>query len=185
MDEIIVLNHDNLNSFKTKIEELIGEYWHWTSEQTLEYFNFNLGIHSGFSDNETAINHYLQFVMGVINKFLLPNGRFLLIIVEEEIIGMGAIEEVSEGIGEIKFIYVKPKHRNKGNGGKILSKIIEIAMDIEYRKLRLHSTGYMKSAHKLFYSHHFSDCEPFFELAKDYPDNFKKEHKYMELDLKK
>ncbi|MHA1984456.1 MAG: GNAT family N-acetyltransferase [Candidatus Hodarchaeales archaeon] len=185
MEELIFLNQENLNLFKPNIEELLAEYWHWTGEQTLEHFNFDLGIQSGFSDNKSAINHYLQFAMGIISKYLEPRGRFLLMKIGEEVIGMVALEELSEEIGEIKFLYIKPKYREKGNGGKILSKLIEIAIDIGFQKLRLHSTGYMISAHKLFYSHHFSDCEPYFELSKDFPDNFKNAHKYMELKLKK
>jgi GNAT superfamily N-acetyltransferase len=185
MAEIIVLTQDNLNSFKTNIEELLAEYWHWTGEKNVEHFNFNLGVHSGFPDNNSAINHYLQHVMGIISKYLQPNGWFLLIKVDEEIVGMGALEEFSESIGEIKLMYVKPEHRGKGIGGKILAKLIETAKEMGFNKVRLHSTGYMISAHKLYYSFHFSDCEPYFELAKDFPDNFKNAHKYMELDLKK
>jgi len=65
----------------------------------------------------------------------------IVVYLEEEAIGCGAIKEYSEGIGELKRIYVLPKFRSKGVATSILKELETWAKELNFEKIIM-ETGF-------------------------------------------
>ncbi len=80
-----------------------------------------------------------------------------------DLMGCGALKELSSKEGEIKSMRTAPDHLRKGVAAALLDHIIAAARKRGYRKLFL-ETGSMdefKPAHRLYERHGFSFCGPF------------------------
>jgi putative acetyltransferase len=90
----------------------------------------------------------------------------------DELLGFGALKELSPDHGEIKSMHVAEAKRRAGAGGAILTHIIAAARARGMRKLSL-ETGSAESfrpARDLYRAHGFSDCGPFGGYVPD-PNN--------------
>jgi GNAT superfamily N-acetyltransferase len=70
---------------------------------------------------------------------------------------MGGLRRVSDGVGEIKRIYVPKAVRGAGVGVRILDRLIEDARSFGYRELVLDTGPFMTSAHRLYEAAGFVD----------------------------
>lgn len=86
-----------------------------------------------------------------------------------ELLGCGALKELSPKHGEIKSMRTATKHLRKGVAKRMLSHIIEEAKRRGYERLSL-ETGSMKDfepAKKLYESFGFEYCGPFSDYNED------------------
>ena len=116
-----------------------------------------------------------------IDKFLPPNGRLILAVVNEKACGIGCRKSINEEIGEIKRMYVDPSFRQIGAGRAILKGLLNAAKETGYKKIRLDSPKFMEAAHSLYRSIGFKDIEPYPEM--EIPQEFKDYLLFMEIDL--
>jgi putative acetyltransferase len=86
-----------------------------------------------------------------------------------QLLGCGALKEISADSGEIKSMRTADAHRRKGVASALLQHIITIASQRGYQTLFL-ETGSMKefsAARKLYEHYGFTACEPFADYVKD------------------
>ena len=86
-----------------------------------------------------------------------------------ELLGCGALKELSPGHGEIKSMRTAIVHLRKGVAAKMLKHIIEEAHRRKYRQLSL-ETGTAQAfapAHKLYTGLGFQTCGPFGSYVED------------------
>jgi len=86
-----------------------------------------------------------------------------------DLMGCGALKELSPDQGEIKSMRTVAAHLRKGVAAKLLEHIIGVARDRGYRNVSL-ETGSMeefKPAHRLYERHGFSFCGPFGPYRED------------------
>jgi putative acetyltransferase len=86
-----------------------------------------------------------------------------------ELLGCGALKELSPAHGEIKSMRTAADHRRRGVARAILVRIIEEARSRGYARLSL-ETGSMQAfepAQKLYASFGFSCCAPFADYVED------------------
>jgi putative acetyltransferase len=86
-----------------------------------------------------------------------------------ELLGCGALLELSPEHGEIKSMRTPAAHRRKGVGRAVLTHIIEQARQRSYRRLSL-ETGSMEAfepARRLYESFGFTYCPPFADYVED------------------
>jgi putative acetyltransferase len=97
----------------------------------------------------------------------------------EELLGIGALREISPDHGEIKSMHVAPSGRRSGAGSALLRHILEKAREKGMRRVSLEtgSWDYFRPAQALYRKHGFSECPPFAEYQPD-PNSF-----FMSLDL--
>jgi len=95
-----------------------------------------------------------------------PNGRSFLARSNGELSGCGAYRKLSEGICEMKRLYVPDRFRGRGLGRKICQALIAAAREDGYRLMRLDTANLMTEAIAMYESIGFRPCAPY----KQYPE---------------
>jgi putative acetyltransferase len=108
-----------------------------------------------------------------------PGGGLILIIdsLSGEEIGCAGIRKSEEKIAELKRMFIKEEHRNKGLGKQLLQRVIELSKALGYEKIRLDTLDTMKAAIALYEKSGFRQTGA-------YRYNPHKNVKYYELELK-
>ncbi len=143
-----------------------------TDIRTLELINIHL---AGMAENSPAESRHALTVEGLKQD----NITFYSAWENNDILGCGALKELTPTHGEVKSMRTAKKHLRKGVAGAILQHIINEAKKRGYSKLSL-ETGSMdafKPAHRLYESFGFKYCKPFDQYLDD-PNSV-----FMEIDL--
>jgi putative acetyltransferase len=104
-----------------------------------------------------------------IDKLRQPDVAFWTVWSGNELLGCGALRELTPKHGEVKSMRSALAHRRRGAGRAVLTHIIEEARRRSYERLSL-ETGSMKAfepAHRLYESFGFSYCRPFGDYVDD------------------
>ncbi len=107
--------------------------------------------------------------MQILDELRQPDVTFWTAWSENELLGCGALKELSPYHGEIKSMRTSSAFRRMGVGRAILTHIIEEARRRSYTRLSL-ETGSMeafKPAQHLYESFGFTYCAPFADYTDD------------------
>lgn len=110
-------------------------------------------------------------------KYAPPGGALILALVDGKAAGCVALRKISEGICEMKRLYVRDNYRGLGIGKKLITMIIKEARRLNYHYIRLDTLPTMDKAQDLYISLGFYDIAP-------YVFNPIKGTKFLELKLK-
>lgn len=93
-----------------------------------------------------------------------PDGRLYLARIDGETVGCIGLRKLSDGICEMKRLYLREAARGKGVGQALIEKVIADAREIGYAKMRLDTfPPKMGKAVSLYESHGFYEIEPYYE----------------------
>ncbi len=81
-----------------------------------------------------------------------PSGAFLLAEENGGYLGCIGLRRISDGIGEVKRLYVRPAARGRGAGRQLAKGIVAAAKRLGYARLRLDTLPDMKEAQALYAS---------------------------------
>lgn len=114
----------------------------------LKQFGANINDPSLDKDMNNIKEHYID-----------NDGEFLVGLVNDEIIGMGAYRKKSDEVAEIKRIRIEKDHQKKGYGEYILHYLEKSAMQKGYNTIILDTTSNQVPARRLFIKNHYNEVK--------------------------
>ena len=118
-----------------------------------EYSNY-LNIDLEFQDFEQELNN-------LPGEYKAPHGCILLAFFNHALAGCVALRKFEDKICEMKRLYIKPQFRGRGFGKSLAKTIIEKAIKIGYKSMRLDTLPFMKEAISLYKSLGFKEMESY------------------------
>jgi len=94
-------------------------------------------------------------------KYAPPTGALLIAEREGEPLGVVALRDLGEGVGEMKRLYVKPEARGLDLGRRLAEAICAEAKRLGYRAVRLDTLPSMGAAIELYRSMGFRNIAPY------------------------
>lgn len=82
----------------------------------------------------------------VIATYLVPRGEFLVGLVDDEIVAMGALKPVDDETVELKRMRVLPAAQRRGHGTAVLARLEALAVELGYRTIVLDTTTMQTAA---------------------------------------
>jgi GNAT superfamily N-acetyltransferase len=163
MSEMIQIVIADREQHAQSIRELFWEYLQWANAQVQENFGVSFDIAAMLEED-----------MNTLDKFMPPKGRLLLGYMEDQPVGVACLKALTDSIGEVKRMYVRPPTRHRGLGRTLLNQLLEQAQKIGYERIRLDSARFMKKAHQLYRSTGFREIEAYAgsEIPKDFHDHW-------------
>ena len=100
-------------------------------------------------------------------KYAPPSGRLLLALWDGKpagVIALRSMGEKTEGLCEMKRLFVRPEFRGHGIGRTLAERVIAEAAGIGYKRMRLDSMpGKMDSAIAMYRELGFTETEPYYK----------------------
>lgn len=147
-----------------------GDYLDHAITLSQEYVTWMLAeIHNQYPEldiDEFASEHEYDDVR---KKFpgdhVPPYGCLLVALSDGNVAGCIALGKLTEEVGEVRTLYVRPADRGGGVGKTLVEAALDEARRIGYRFVRLDTLGFMQGALHLYRSLGFHDIEPYLELS--------------------
>jgi GNAT superfamily N-acetyltransferase len=138
---------------------LAGEYAVWmVAEARAHYPDMNT--------DELASEHaYDDIRQKFPGEHIPPDGCCLVAMNDGEACGCIALGKLSEGVCEMRTLFVRPACRGLGVGRKLAETSIETARRLGYHTMRLDTLAFMHGAQTLYRSLGFYDIEPYLALS--------------------
>ena len=111
--------------------------------------------------------------------FAPPAGRFLLATHEGQAVGCVALKPREGGTSELKRLYVRPGYRGLRIGWNLVTKLLDEARQIGYRRIVLDSHISMTKAHEIYRAVGFETVP----TPADFPEHLKPVVVFMECRL--
>lgn len=147
----------DLQVHRSQVFDLMVEYSEWMAKEISEHFKIDILAARGISCiDEYVANDFDRLITEVSSR-----GVFYLAEFEEDIIGMGGLGQIREKTGAIKRMYIRPEYRGKGYGKALLQQLSQKAKEFGYHSVYLDSGRFMTTAHNLYRSLRFIECEEY------------------------
>jgi|SRR3989304_1204629 len=110
---------------------------------------------------DLSFQNFKEELAGLPGDYAEPAGCLILAKYKDQPAGCVAMRKLSDGICEMKRLYVRPKFRGLGIGRKLAEAIISEARRIGYACMRLDTTPSMEAARALYTSLGFREISPY------------------------
>lgn len=127
----------------------------WDEAQRLvREYAASLNVDLAFQNFDHELQHFTT-------EYAAPSGAFILAEDAGRYVACIGLRQFSEGIGEIKRLYVAPAARGRGLGRLLVERIIADARGIGYGSLLLDTLPFMKEAQSLYLALGFKPTAPY------------------------
>ena len=129
------------------------DHWHHARRLLNEYAN-SLGLDLSFQNFERELAN-------LESEYAPPSGAFVLAVENGQFVGCAGLRRFSDGVGEIKRLYLVPQTRGRGIGRVLAEAIVEAAQQIGYERLLLDTLPSMTAAQSLYLSLGFKPVDAY------------------------
>lgn len=136
--------------------DLCEEYFGWTAQELLEKCSIDV-----FSVVDTNLRDFIENGVDEFITSIRSGGVFYLLQEGEEIVGMGALRKLRDGIGEIKRMYIKPEFQGRGWGRRMLERLLDEGKGRGLSTIYLETGIFMAAAQNLYHSMGFFEREEY------------------------
>ena len=104
-----------------------------------------------------------------ITGLKVPSIKFWSLWENNRLFGCGALKFLEKGHGEFKSIRIHNDFKNKGNGIKVITHLIDEAIKLDINRLSIETGAgkFFEPARKLFKKCNFEPCKPFAHYKED------------------
>ena len=128
---------------RDKFYELNHEYLSWVDDEIFRRYGKRV-------NQNGTVKDYLDSVFNYFTNAKPPEGLICILEVDGLAVGMGALKQLNESIGEIKRMYIRPSYRGNGFGNQIYRKLENQAKDNGYKQLRLDTAKFLEAAFHIY-----------------------------------
>lgn len=108
-----------------------------------------------------------QELASLPGKYAPPHGALLLATLDSRAVGCVALRRISDGVCEMKRMYVYPDAHGKGVGGALAAAVIDEARTLGYDSMVLDTSVRQAEAQALYRRFGFEIIPPYYELPSD------------------
>jgi GNAT superfamily N-acetyltransferase len=84
------------------------------------------------------------------DEMVPPNGAFVVVAAGGRPVAGGGVRRLSDGVGEIKRMFVLPEARGQGHARRLLDALEDAARDLGFHRVRLDTAASMTTAMALY-----------------------------------
>ena len=141
---------------ETKIRPALGGNELTLARELIREYGDSLGVDLSFQGFEAELR-------GLPGDYAPPGGALLLTFIGEECAGCIAVRPLSGDVCEMKRLYVRPRWRGLGIGGRLIEAVLGEARRAGYRVIRLDTLPSMTAARAMYVAHGFRAIAPYYE----------------------
>ncbi|MFB0555358.1 MAG: GNAT family N-acetyltransferase [Phycisphaerae bacterium] len=131
------------------------------SDDNLEWVRELFGEYADTLDFGLDFQNFEEELANLPGDYVRPKGCLLLAIYKGQSAGCVGLRKLSEGVCEMKRLYVREKFRGLGIGRALTEAVIEQARRIGYNYMRLDTVPAMEAARALYVSVGFKQIGPY------------------------
>jgi len=146
----------DLNVHKEIFVKLNIEFLTWIVDQLTENYQIDAVSVVG-----QTVPEYVDGHLEDLTSLKPPDGIIYLLVVEGGIAGMGALRKLSDEIGEIKRMYIRPLYRGRGYGKQMLNRLLDVGREFGCSSFRLETARFMTVAQHIYKSAGFIEREEY------------------------
>lgn len=163
----------DLNVHKEEYIKMNIELITWIADQLIENYQLD-----AISNIEQAVQEHVDDHLEDLASLKPPDGIIYLLVIEGEMAGMGALRKLSNEVGEIKRMYIRPLYRGRGYGKQMMNKLLDVGREFGCSSFVLETSKFMAVAQHIYKSAGFTEREEYPEC--ETPIEFRQYQVYME-----
>lgn len=91
-----------------------------------------------------------QDLLNIEEHYMRSGGDFLILELDQQVIGMGGLKRKNADTAEIKRLRIRSDHQQRGYGKRMLMELEQAAKNLGYKQIVLDTTIHQIPAQKLF-----------------------------------
>ncbi len=111
---------------------------------------------------DLCFQHFSDELAQINNIYAPPSGGIILAKAADVYIGCAGIRRIDDSVAELKRMYVKPAFQQRGIGKALLQESLELAQNLQYKKVRLDTLSRLVPAITLYRQYGFYDIPAYY-----------------------